>query len=59
VQAVETVAVVKRLVRNGWVRLLVVDPETSSVSLYDEGEWCRRVYEEGVGESLFQELCNP
>ncbi|MGD8841910.1 MAG: DUF2309 domain-containing protein [Gammaproteobacteria bacterium] len=59
VQAVENVAVVKRLVRNGWVRLLVVDPETSSVSLYDEGEWCRRVYEEGVGESLFQELCNP
>ena len=52
-QAVESVAVVKRLVRNGWVRLLIVDPETSMVCLYDGGEWRRRVH----AEDHFQELC--
>jgi len=55
-QAVESVAVVKRLVRNGWIWLLVVDPETSTVSLYDNGEWRRHVHAEGVAEDHFQEL---
>jgi hypothetical protein len=55
-QAVESVAVVKRLVRNGWIWLLIVDPETSTVSLYDDGVWRRQVHAEGVSEDHFQEL---
>jgi uncharacterized protein YbcC (UPF0753/DUF2309 family) len=59
VQAVESVAVVKRLVRNGWIRLLVVDPETSRACLYDEGEWRECARDEGAVEQLSRELCNP
>jgi uncharacterized protein YbcC (UPF0753/DUF2309 family) len=57
VQAVEGVAVVKRLVRNGWIRLLIIDPETSSVCLYEEGEWRRCAHVENSEEYLMQELC--
>ncbi len=38
-KAVESVVSVKRLVRNGWVRLLIIDPETATRHYYDEGEW--------------------
>jgi hypothetical protein len=38
-RAVENVASVKQLVRNGWVRLLVVDPVTTAVSFYENGRW--------------------
>ena len=27
------------LVRNGWIRMLIVDPETGNVSLYERGDW--------------------
>ena len=55
VQAVERVAVVKRLVRNGWIRLLIVDPESGDVCLYERGEWRRCA---AADEHLFQELCS-
>ena len=35
----ESVTAVKNLVRNAWIRMLIVDPETGSVSLYERGEW--------------------
>ncbi len=38
-QAVESVPAVKALVRNGWIRLVIIDPEQGDVKLYDEGEW--------------------
>ncbi|BAZ93483.1 UPF0753 protein [Thiohalobacter sp. COW1] len=38
-RAVDDVTAVKHLVRNGWIRLLVIDPETAAVTLYDDGEW--------------------
>ena len=38
-KAVEGVAVIKRLVRNGWIRLLIADPETSIVHLYEDAGW--------------------
>lgn len=43
-RAVEEVIAVRNLVRNGWVRLLVIDPEQDMVCTYDNGEWhrCRR-----------------
>ncbi|MFP4616005.1 MAG: DUF2309 domain-containing protein [Thiohalorhabdus sp.] len=37
--AVENVATVKQLVRNGWIRLLVLDPETGTVTAYEDGQW--------------------
>lgn len=41
-RAVEGVVAVKHLVHNGWVRLMIVDPETSMVSIFERGEWCTR-----------------
>lgn len=38
-RAVEAVVAVKQLVRNGWIRVLVIDPETEVVSLYADGQW--------------------
>jgi len=37
--AINAVASVKNLVRNGWIRLLVVDPETANVHLFENDEW--------------------
>jgi hypothetical protein len=39
---------VKRLVHNGWIRLIVVDPETGTVRLFQDGEWRRRSHAEAV-----------
>lgn len=58
VQAVESVAVVKRLVRNGWIRLMVIDPETSTVCLYEDGDWRRHAFVEEAGVPPVQELCS-
>jgi hypothetical protein len=41
-KAVDGVVTVKNLVQNAWIRLLIVDPETGEVSLYQDGEWQRR-----------------
>lgn len=38
-QAVERVAAVKRLVHNGWVRLLVLDPATGAAHLFENAGW--------------------
>ncbi|RRQ21181.1 DUF2309 domain-containing protein [Thiohalobacter thiocyanaticus] len=38
-RAVEDVVAVKHLVRNGWIRLLVIDPETRKVSVYEDDRW--------------------
>ena len=40
--AVENVIAVKHLVRNGWIRLLVIDPETGTVTAYDDGQWVQQ-----------------
>lgn len=41
-RAIEAVATVKRLIDNGWIRLMVIDPETAVVSVHQDGEWQRR-----------------
>ena len=46
-RAVEAVVSVKYLVRNGWIRLLVVDPESRKVFVYEEGDWHEQA---GAGE---------
>jgi uncharacterized protein YbcC (UPF0753/DUF2309 family) len=38
-QAVERVVSVKRLVHNGWIRLLVLDPESGRTHLYENRAW--------------------
>ncbi|MGB1110258.1 MAG: DUF2309 domain-containing protein, partial [Gammaproteobacteria bacterium] len=40
--AVEGVVAVKRLVRNGWIRLVVVDPEAGTICINENGQWLRR-----------------
>ena len=57
VKAVEGVVAVKRLVRNGWIRLLIIDPETSTVCLYEDGEW-RQALVGGDVDPIFQEPCS-
>ncbi len=41
-KAVDGVVAVQNLVRNAWIRLLIVDPESGEVSVYDDGEWQKR-----------------
>ncbi|WP_413437830.1 DUF2309 domain-containing protein [Sulfuriferula sp. GW1] len=37
--AIEGVVTIKRLVQNDWIRMLVLDPETLAVHLYNHGAW--------------------
>ena len=59
-KAVEGVVAVKRLVRNGWVRLVVIDPAESTLHLYDDGEWRRQIYSssEGIEAHPLLEACS-
>jgi uncharacterized protein YbcC (UPF0753/DUF2309 family) len=41
-QAVEAVVAVKYLVRNGWIRLMIIDPEAAEVFIYEEGDWLKQ-----------------
>lgn len=41
-RAIESVAHVKNLVHNGWVRLAIVDPVSSCVHVFEEGRWGQR-----------------
>lgn len=43
-RAVEEVPVVKYLVRNGWIRLLIVDPERNCIDVYEDAAWSRRPF---------------
>ena len=38
-RSIEEVATIKHLVRNGWIRLMIIDPEKRVVSIYDNDEW--------------------
>jgi len=54
-RAVEDVAAVKSLVRNGWIRLLIVDPADGTVSVYDDGRWERHQFADTREEILVEE----
>lgn len=41
-QAIEDVATVKNLVRNGWVRVLIIDPDQHTAHIYDHNTWQSR-----------------
>src|SRR3569833_1920778 len=53
--AIEAVAPVKNLVRNGWIRLMVGDPEAAAVFIYDDGEWRRRSLVDATGTACLEE----
>lgn len=38
-KALESVISVRNLVVNGWIRLLILDPEVNTVFLFENGEW--------------------
>ena len=57
-RSVEGVVAVNRLVRNGWIRLLVIDPEGSDLHLYDNGEWRRHDHGGHTDVPSFLELCS-
>jgi len=54
-RAVEDVAAVKSLVRNAWIRLLIVDPVARTVSTYDNGQWTSRAFDGAAQEALVEE----
>ena len=56
-EAIESVVAVKRLVRNGWIRLLIVDPEAAVICRYEDGEWTTREFVEAgqAEDAIFQE----
>lgn len=37
--AIYNVVSVKQLVRNGWIRVLIIDPETGNIHSYEDGDW--------------------
>ena len=38
-RAIDSVVAVKNLVRNNWLRMVVIDPETEKACIYIDGEW--------------------
>lgn len=42
INAIERVVAVKNLVFNGWIRLLIVDQETNSVSIFEHDQWVKK-----------------
>lgn len=55
-RAIEAVVQVKRLVHNGWVRMLIVDPETGDFHLFEGGGWRRHTPEGGVFSEETKEI---
>lgn len=37
--AIDRVAIVRKLLMNGWIRLMVIDPETKQIHVYKKGQW--------------------
>ncbi len=54
-RAVEGVITVKHLVHNGWIRMMVIDPETAEVWIYDDGQWRSRAHSYATDLALFEE----
>ena len=42
-RAIENVATVKNLVYKGWIRMVIVDPESHIFHIFEDGEWRQRV----------------
>lgn len=55
VHAIEAVVAVKHLVRNGWIRMMVIDPETQIVHVYEDGDWRQQPFAGEFKSKLIQE----
>ncbi len=55
--AIESVVTVKYLVRNGWIRLMVVDPETAKIYTYEDDAWHSRPHADICESELPKESC--
>ena len=55
--AVSAVVSVKHLVRNGWIRLMVIDPESKNVFVYEDDNWHMQSLEGGIGSEKSKESC--
>ncbi|MEZ5543541.1 MAG: DUF2309 domain-containing protein [Pseudomonadota bacterium] len=42
IRAINRVAVVRRLLHNGWIRVMIIDPDSGKIHLYSHGEWQER-----------------
>ena len=51
------VVTVKNLVQNAWIRLLIVDPESGEVSVFEDGEWQKRALH--AAESVTEQESAP
>ncbi|WP_455201596.1 DUF2309 domain-containing protein [Kaarinaea lacus] len=40
--AIARVAVVRKLLNNGWIRLMIIDPETGKIHVHSKGQWLER-----------------
>jgi len=39
IAAIDQVSVVRKLLNNGWIRILIVDPESGKVHIHSKGQW--------------------
>lgn len=56
-RAIEDVIAVKYLVRNGWIRLVVIDPETKNVCIYEDGDWHKQACDGEFKTVYSEESC--
>ncbi|MDJ0880475.1 MAG: DUF2309 domain-containing protein [Gammaproteobacteria bacterium] len=57
IKAIEEVAAVSRLVRNHWIRLMIIDPETGLVHSYEKGEWTQQALDKDQTVNASVEEC--
>ena len=50
-QAIEAVASVRNLVKNEWIRMMVIDPETELLHTYEAGSWQSRPLDAPLSEN--------
>ena len=50
-QAIEGVVAIKTLVKNAWIRMLVIDPETDKAWLHSRGEWVEQALPQATAEN--------
>jgi uncharacterized protein YbcC (UPF0753/DUF2309 family) len=55
IKAIDRVAVVRRLLNNGWIRVMVIDPETGRIYLHQQGEWQERSIPAEAGIASYDE----
>lgn len=56
-RAIEGVLSIRRLVRNGWIRMLVLDPETGETHIFDSGDWRSLSHLRADVEPTIQDAC--